>query len=243
MGNQYDALAKISEITAEVPIRKYFEEFTFFKALGDVKGRSVLDVACGTGLYSRRFKQRGANRVVGLDSSEGMIEYARHLERQEPLGIEYVAQDAATAGDLGTFDIVTATYLLHYASSKEQLQAMCTSLRRALAPGGRLVSICLNPSVQLSRPEYYHPYGFDLRSRGQEGDEVQLTMMLPGMPLVITAYLWAQPTYEAALRSAGFRDITWCKPEVSPEGLTSLGAAFWQPYLQQPHAVVFTCTA
>lgn len=243
MHNQYDALAKLAEITAEIPLRKYFEEFTFFKALGDISGRSVLDVACGTGLYSRRFKQRGARRVVGLDNSVGMIEYARHLEREVPLGIEYVAQDASTAAELGTFDVVTATYLLHYASSRQQMFEMCASLRRALAPGGRLVSICMNPSILFSPVEYYHPYGFEMRSRGQEGDEARLVTVVPGVDLTVTAYHWTRPTYEAALREAGFRDIVWCEPEIAPEGIAALGAEYWQPYLRHPHAAVFTCQA
>lgn len=243
MTSQYDALAKMTEITAEMPLRKYFEEFTFFNALGDISGRSVLDVACGTGLYSRRFKQRGANRVVGLDASVGMIEYARHLERQTPLGIEYVAQDASTAGELGTFDIVTATYLLHYASSKEQIRAICGALRRALAPGGKLVSLCMNPDIRYSPREYYHPYGFEMHSRGHEGDEARLVAVVPGVDLTITAYHWTRPTYEAALQEAGFRDIVWCEPAVAPEGTTAFGAEYWQPYLKHPHAAVFTCRA
>jgi SAM-dependent methyltransferase len=243
MINQYDMLAKITEATAEAPLRKHFEEFTFFQALGDITGRSVLDVACGTGLYSRRMKKRGAGRVVGVDSSEGMIAYARHLEHQAPLGIEYVVQDAASAGALGVFDVVAATYLLHYASSVQQMQGMCATLRRSLAPGGRLVSICLNPDARVTEPAYYRPYGFELRSRGQEGDEARLVSVLPEMPFSITAWYWSRRTYEAALQSAGFRDIVWCAPEIAPEGITAFGTAFWEAYLRAPHATVFTCTA
>jgi ubiquinone/menaquinone biosynthesis C-methylase UbiE len=243
MTNQYDVLAKITEATAEAPLRKHFEEFSFFKALGDITGRSVLDVACGTGLYSRRLKQRGAGRVVGLDSSEGMIAYARHMEQQAPLGIEYVVQDAASAGELGVFDVVTATYLLHYASTVEQMRGMCATLRRSLAPGGRLVSICLNPEARVTDPAYYRPYGFELRSRGQEGDEVQLVSVVPEMPFTVSAWCWSRRTYEAALQSAGFRDIVWRAPEIAPEGLAAFGQAYWQDYLRFPHAAVFTCTA
>ena len=243
MSNQYDLLAKLSEATAEAPYRKHFEEFTFFKALGDVTGQSVLDVACGTGLYSRRLKQRGASRVVGLDASEGMIDYARHLERESPLGIEYVVQDAARAGDLGVFDVVVATYLLHYAPTRQDLGAMCGMLRRALAPGHRLVSICMSPDIQLTDSGYYRPYGFEIQSRGQEGDEVRLVSVLPELPFTLVAYQWTRPTYEAALRDAGFRDITWREPRVSPEGIAALGTSYWEPYLRQPHATVFTCVA
>lgn len=243
MINQYDVLAKLTEATAEAPLRKYFEEFTFLKVLGDITGRSVLDVACGTGLYSRRIKQRGASRVVGLDSSEGMIAYARHVEQQAPLGIEYVVQDAAAAGALGTFEVVTATYLLHYASSVEQMRGMCATLRRSLAPGGRLVSLCLNPDARVTEPAYYRPYGFELRSRGQEGDETQLVGVLPEMPFSVTTWHWSRRTYEAALQSAGFRDILWHAPEIAPEGLAAFGEAYWRDYLRFPHAAVFTCTA
>lgn len=244
MTSQYDLLAKISEATAEMPLRKHFEEFTFFNALGDITGRSVLDVACGTGLYSRRLRQRGARRVVGLDSSDGMIAYARHLEEQAPLGIQYVVQDATSAGELGTFDVVTATYLLHYAPSVEQMRGMCAMLRRALAPGGRLVSLCLNPDAQVTDPAYYRPYGFELRSRGpRDGQEAQLVSLSPELPFSLTAYHWSRATYEAALRSAGFQNIVWREPEIAPEGLAAFGEAHWRDYLRAPHAAVFTCTA
>ncbi|WP_158625568.1 class I SAM-dependent methyltransferase [Corallococcus carmarthensis] len=243
MSSQYDLLAKLSEATAAAPYRKYFEEFTFFNALGDVAGRTVLDVACGTGLYSRRLKRRGASRVLGVDASQGMIDYACHLERESPLGIEYVVQDAAHAEALGLFDVVVATYLLHYAPTRQDLGAMCAMLRRSLAPGNRLVSICMNPDVQLADPGYYRPYGFEVHSRGQEGDEARLSGILPDLPFTLVAYHWSRPTYEAALRDAGFRDITWRRPEVSPEGLSAMGASYWDAYLRQPHAAVFTCVA
>ncbi len=94
--SQYDLLASLTEATARVPLRKYFEEYSFFGALGDVRGQSVLDIGCGTGLYTRRLKQRGAARVLGLDASAGMIEYARHLESLHPLGVEYVVRTQPT---------------------------------------------------------------------------------------------------------------------------------------------------
>lgn len=239
--SQYDVLASLTEATAEAPLRKYFEAYSFFEALGDVRSQSVLDIGCGTGLYSRRLKQRGAARVLGLDASAGMIAYARHLESEEPLGIEYVVKDAADAGDVGRFDVVAATYLLHYAPSREVMSGMCRSMHRALVPGGRLVSICLHPEINLSDPSYYHPYGFEMASRGGEGDEALMTSVMPEMPFTIKAYAWSRATYAAALTEAGFRDIRWHAPMISPEGLEELGSDYWQAYLSQPHAAIFDC--
>jgi 2-polyprenyl-3-methyl-5-hydroxy-6-metoxy-1,4-benzoquinol methylase len=42
-----------------------------------VAGRSVLDIGCGPGHYSVELARRGAARVRGLDSSDGMLERAR----------------------------------------------------------------------------------------------------------------------------------------------------------------------
>ncbi|MDI1432005.1 class I SAM-dependent methyltransferase [Polyangium sorediatum] len=242
MGSQYDTLAAITNLTAELPLRKYYEEYTFFQALGDIKGRSVLDVACGTGLYSRRFQQRGAARVVGIDNSEGMIDYARHLEASQPLGIEYHVLDAASARGLGTFDVVAATYLLHYAPTREVLRDMCTSLFASLASGGRLVSICMSPDMEFADASYYRKYGFEVASHGEgDGDVATLTSVAPGLPFTISAHHWSRATYEEALRGAGFREIVWHPPQIAPEGITALGTEFWTEYLRRPHAEVLSC--
>lgn len=242
MSNQFDMLAKMTEATVKAPIRKYFEEHTFFNVLGDIRGKSVLDMACGTGIYCRRFKSRGASRVVGADYSEGLLEYARHLEAEDPTGIEYVLRDAASADDLGTFDIVAATYLLHYAPTREVLADMCRSLRAGVGPGGKLISICLSPGLNLTDPHYYDKYSFTARSEGKEGDPIHFALQLADAPISVTAYHWSKATYEEELTRAGFANVVWHPPQVSPEGLAELGAEWWADYLARPHAAIVTCT-
>jgi predicted RNA methylase len=44
------------------------ERATLLAALPDLRGKSVLDVACGTGFYPRAFRRLGADPVVGVDS-------------------------------------------------------------------------------------------------------------------------------------------------------------------------------
>jgi Methyltransferase domain len=53
--------------------------------VGDVRGKRLLDVACGQGRVSRALGRRQA-RVVGLDLSAPLIEQARTAERYDPLG-------------------------------------------------------------------------------------------------------------------------------------------------------------
>jgi 2-polyprenyl-3-methyl-5-hydroxy-6-metoxy-1,4-benzoquinol methylase len=49
---------------------------TLLTYVGDIEGLEVLDLACGSGFYSRKAIQRRARRVVGLDISCSMIEAA-----------------------------------------------------------------------------------------------------------------------------------------------------------------------
>jgi len=48
-----------------------------FKALEPLKGKTVLDIGCGSGPYVVEAARRGGKRVVGLDMAKGMIDLAR----------------------------------------------------------------------------------------------------------------------------------------------------------------------
>ena len=109
-------------------------------------GDRVLDVACGTGSFSRAFADAGG-KVVGLDASRTMLERAVHEERNAAHpGVEYVR---ASATDLpyeaASFDAVccfAALYLI-----EDPLTAVA-EIVRVLAPGGRvalLASVARGP--------------------------------------------------------------------------------------------------
>ena len=56
------------------------EEATMLEVLPPVRGRVVLDAACGTGRYVRLLKALGA-RTVGVDLSAAMVARAREVSR------------------------------------------------------------------------------------------------------------------------------------------------------------------
>jgi cyclopropane fatty-acyl-phospholipid synthase-like methyltransferase len=56
------------------------ERFTLaFDLLGDLSGKSVLDIGCGTGRYMFEAVKRGASDVVGLDAASGALDAARKM--------------------------------------------------------------------------------------------------------------------------------------------------------------------
>src|SRR5438876_12386220 len=94
MTTNYDAIAEEYQRSKLQPWRLHLELYSLFDLAGDLAGKSVLDLACGEGFYTRLLRQKGAGRVVGVDLSAGMIDLARQEEARRPLGIEYVHQDA-----------------------------------------------------------------------------------------------------------------------------------------------------
>ena len=80
--------------------REYFNNPAFFAFIGDIKGKKLLDAGCGEGYNTRLLAKKGS-RVVGIDISKKMIEYAREREQKEPLGIRY---EVASFSNLSLLD-------------------------------------------------------------------------------------------------------------------------------------------
>ena len=129
-----------------------FYRYHFFgpaqvEACGDVRGLRVLDVGCGSGYFAREMAERGA-RVVGADISPRMIEHARKLEAQAPLGIEYIVRDAAelaAAFEGGSFDLATSCVALQ---DIPDVPAALAAVRTVLRPGGRFVASITHPCTE-----------------------------------------------------------------------------------------------
>ena len=76
MAAQYDDFAEKYQRIMTSPIlmrAKRILDYTFMRLVGDISGKSVLDLACGAGDYPRKLKQAGASHTVGVDISEEMI--------------------------------------------------------------------------------------------------------------------------------------------------------------------------
>jgi SAM-dependent methyltransferase len=98
---------------------------------GELRGRRVLDVGCGTGWFSREIEQAGG-RVVALDIGVHLL-----AKVGEKCGAARVAGDACgLAFADGSFDVVVSSECIeHTVDPRRALAEMC----RVLKPGGLLV--------------------------------------------------------------------------------------------------------
>ena len=108
MATNYDAIAEQYKRSKLAPWRTHIECFTLLETIGDVRGKAVLDVACGEGFYTRMLRLRGAAEITGVDLSEGMVALARRQEAESPLGIEYLVGDGRDLRLPRQFDLVVA---------------------------------------------------------------------------------------------------------------------------------------
>lgn len=234
--DQYEAIADSFDHTfKQIPPREHFEAYSLHRLLGDLTGLSILDLACGTGIFTRALKRWGAARVVGVDISEDMIRVARTLEEEHPLGVEYVTGDVASLGDLGPFDCAVAIYLLGYASSRDHIVQMGRGIARNLKPGARFLTYIIDPRFS-REPGYYRKYGLEIfgEENGEDGGLIHFQLYLNGTATPkIAVHNWSMDTLGAAFEEAGFTDVRWVQPELSPQGREKYGDEYWADYLRR----------
>lgn len=104
------------------------------RRLGDLKGRSVLDVACGTGDLSFELAAAGA-RVVGLDFTREML--LRASAKPGASSVPFLNGDALTLPfDTAAFDAVTIAFGLRNLEDRGRGLA---ELARVVRPGGTVM--------------------------------------------------------------------------------------------------------
>jgi SAM-dependent methyltransferase len=248
MENQYDRIAdEYDSLFVSLPYRPSIEAPSVLRLVGDVRGLSVLDLACGTGVYSRKLRQLGAARVVGIDISEGQIAQARAIEDQHPLGITYLQGNVTNLPLSEQFDLVVAVYLLHYADSPDQLCVMCSEIADHLKPGGRFVTYQLNPEFS-REPDYYAHYGLLLNAKSDQeslvdGESFTFRVRVGDFTSEdLTVQYYSEAALRQALERAGFSGIRFVQPEIIPEAVATYGQEHWQNYLNIPHCIVIEAT-
>lgn len=243
MSTNYDSIAEQYKRAKLQPWRANIEAFTLMGLLGDVTGKSVVDLACGEGFYTRLVRQKGASRALGVDLSHRMVELGRKQETEHPLGIEYLVGDALALNLGEEFDIVVAAYLLNYARNREELGAMCRSIGRSLKQGGRFVTVNSSPSLDFQSAPSFRKYGFETTIAGEqrEGTPIAWTFFLDDGPLSIENYFLDVAVHVEAFRASGFREIRWHQPRLSPQGIDANGQEYWKDFMDHSPVTFIEC--
>ncbi|MFC7843226.1 NUDIX domain-containing protein [Streptomyces sp. NPDC057382] len=157
--------------------------------LGQLTGRRVLDLGCGTARHAAHLARTHGAQVDAVDSSKGQYERARTRYGSVP-GLRLILADAVQHLHAAEpYDVVYSVNAVPYIDPHRLLPA----LAGALKPGGRLCFTVLHsnsagdgPSDRVrARPETLRPAG---------GDDVTVHMW------VLTRELWTELLTEYGLR-------------------------------------------
>ena len=127
-------------IETDQAIRTGMLDTWILDAIGDVAGRSVIDIGCGEGRFCRLLAGRGA-AVTGVDLTEPLIERARALGGERQTYLVGDAEDLEGVLD-ASFDVavsyIVLVDLLDYRRSVREAF-------RVLRPGGQFVVCTIHP--------------------------------------------------------------------------------------------------
>ena len=145
-------------------------------------GRRVLEVGCGTGMFTEMWASSGAE-ILAVDLASELIERAR--ARQIGGQVRFAAKPFKKCDSEGPFDAIVGSSILHHLEIRPALRR----LHQLLKPGGRMAFAepnMLNPQVCLTKN-----VPWTKKAMGDSPDE--------------TAFVGLQ--LKSLLRKAGFRQI------------------------------------
>jgi SAM-dependent methyltransferase len=153
---------------------------------GDLAGRRVLDVGCGTGAHGAILAERFGCKVAGLDSSRAMLAKAREKLPGAELKLG-VAEELPFEAE--SFDAVLAMLVVQHLDRARSFR----EARRVLVPGGRCLITTSNPAAF---PRFW------------------MAPLFPSYVAVEQARFPSAEALEADLRAAGFVDVRCLRHDV-----------------------------
>ena len=179
MATQYEAVAASYNQMRQHPASRLIDYNVKIAVGPSIKGTKVLDLACGTGIYTKALSAWGASQVLGVDISEGMIDVAQ--SGSVPDNVQFQVGDCSkpTIFGSGEYDLVVGAWLLNYASTREELTNMYRTIAMNLKEGGRFIGITPHPTDD---PEAFAAQSAEVRpvKVGEVGDLIWKAIEFPG---------------------------------------------------------------
>ncbi len=224
----YDMIAKSYDQTNRMahPLRQVMYRL-WINACGDLNGHRVTDFGCGSGVSTRMIRDAGAVDVTGIDISNEMLEAARANETAGKSSITYVVGDMFQRVSLPPADVVASMLAVHYASTRDELDAYFTNASTGLVAGGRLIALLLDPDQSMPFTLEGSNCGAGCVEEREDGRVIAATLLdATGQTICETplVYQWHKKTYEEILSKCGFVNVEWAKQGLEQTVTTILSA-------------------
>ena len=111
------------------------------------RGDKVLEIGCGTGLFTRKFYEATKANITAIDISEELLAEARKLLPEASFRVEDAMQMSFATN---TFEVVYGSSVLHHLEFDSSLK----EIFRVLKPGGRMIFAepnMINPQILIQK--------------------------------------------------------------------------------------------
>ena len=154
ISGNYDGLNRIISLGIDVKWRK-----KVLNLIVENNPKTILDIATGTGDLAIQFaKKTNAEKIVGLDLSEGMLSIARKKVANSDMNdrIEFIRGDSeALLFSDNSFDSVTVSFGIR---NFENLEKGLSEIYRVIVPGGQFVILETSVPTHFPWKQGYYIY-------------------------------------------------------------------------------------
>jgi len=167
--------------------------------------RSIVDLACGTGLSTFAFVRTFPNcRIVGVELRDEYLQRARAKQKRGRYpNVEFVLSRAEAFETMERFDVVSGSYLAKYAD----LPLLVQQSKRWLVPGGLFMMHDFTLPPNRSALAVWRAYFWLLQTIGSRLFP-SWKAIYDGLPELIQRTRWTSEL-TALLGEGGFRDVTF----------------------------------
>ena len=198
--HDFDARARVYDTLRPVD-DAWWERFAALVEIGDLRGRRVLDVGCGTGRLAAALAVEARARVWGIDQSIDMVAVARETV-PAGVGVRQAVAERLPFRD-GWFDRVTMSLVIHLV---ERPQALAEA-RRVVGPDGRIAIATFHPDHFASY--WLDPYFPSIREIDEDRfptpKALETALAEAGFPRFVTRRLIAEETIDRGTALARIR--------------------------------------
>ena len=186
------------------------------RLLGELRGKRVLDLGCGTGSAAITFAHEGA-MVIALDGSDARLAHARERAEREEVKVEWRKGDLADLAFLRA-ESIDAAFSAFTVSEVDDASRLFRQVQRVLKPYGPFVftyehpmALCVGPTGTVDR-SYFEAGPFDVERNGEH-----VRVHARGIGEVFTE-----------LGRAGFRVDTILEPRPEDPGASVPSTIVWR---------------
>jgi 2-polyprenyl-3-methyl-5-hydroxy-6-metoxy-1,4-benzoquinol methylase len=237
MGKNFWNLTASAYSSDRTKSRKFILDPKLYEVLGGVKGKKVLEVACGAGSTMQYLAKKGAI-CTGVDYADKIIEIAKANAAEAKVKIDYRVMDARNMRVLKKgFDVVICSVLFSHLPTSEDISKVLAQTYGLLKPEGRLLVAAPHPAFDSYMEERFQKMNFKYPQSGQVYDFV---MKVGNRALKSRAYHWSLGDYYTAITRNGFMVKNLYEPMPSSK-FKKLDPDWYEKKMKYPPYIILDC--